>query len=117
MTEGPWDIKNLVATTCDPDILRVGRRNWACSNSGGNAPVNDTWPEVERMVHERLMALSGEERFMMGISMYDTARAMVLASLPPNLSPVERRRQVFKRFYGDEMQVDLRIFEGGVPNK
>jgi len=75
--------------------------------------VNDTSPEIERMVHERLMALTGEQRFMIGVQMCEVARKIVLSSLPPDLSPAERRWQLFQRYYGHEMKVDPKIFEGG----
>ena len=44
--------------------------------------MNDTPPEVERMLREKFMARSGEERFVMGALMFDSAREMVKASLP-----------------------------------
>jgi hypothetical protein len=62
--------------------------------------MTDTPPEVAQFVRERLMALSGEERFLMGIRMFNVARTMVLASLPPDLSPEERKRRLFERMYG-----------------
>ena len=63
--------------------------------------MNDTPPEIEKMVRELMMERTGEERFIMGVRMFDAARAMVLASFPPNLSPDEVRRRLFERFYGD----------------
>jgi hypothetical protein len=65
--------------------------------------VNDTSPEIERMVRDRLMALTGEERFRMGAEMFDAARRMVLASLPEGLSDLERRRQLYERVYGEPL--------------
>jgi len=50
------------------------------------------------------MALSGEVRFMMGAQMSESAREMVKASLPSGLSEAEQRRQLFERFYGDELR-------------
>ena len=52
--------------------------------------VTDTPPEITEMVHARLMALSGAERFLMGIRMCAAARRMVLASLPADLPESER---------------------------
>lgn len=46
------------------------------------------------------MARSGEERFMMGVRSFDAAREMVVASLPAGLSPMEFKRQLFRRLYG-----------------
>ena len=64
--------------------------------------MTDTPPDIARKVREQLMARSGEERLVMGAEMFEAAREMVLASLPPNLPPAERRRQFYKRLYGKE---------------
>lgn len=52
------------------------------------------------MVHTRLMALSGPERFLMAIRMCEAARRMVLASLPAGLLESDRKRLLFERLYG-----------------
>ena len=62
--------------------------------------MTDTSPEVAEMVRARLMALSGAERFRMGVQMFDAARRMVLASLPAGLTETERKHRLFERFYG-----------------
>jgi hypothetical protein len=67
--------------------------------------VSDTSPEIERMVRNKIMARSGEERFIMGAEMFDSAREMVKASLPKNLSETEMRRLLFKRIYGKELEI------------
>ena len=63
--------------------------------------MKDTTPAIEKMVKERMMRLSGEDRLRMGASMFDSAREMVLASLPRGTSS-EVRRGVFMRFYGKD---------------
>jgi len=63
--------------------------------------LNDTPPEVKQMVRDRLMALSGEERFCMGSRMFDVARRMMLASFPDGLTETERKRRLFERVYGE----------------
>jgi hypothetical protein len=65
--------------------------------------MTDTPPEIERMVRDKIMALSSEERFIMGSQMFDSAREMVKASLPKGLSEEEQRRPLFKRIYGKEI--------------
>jgi hypothetical protein len=65
--------------------------------------MTDTSPEIAEMVRVRLMALSGAERFRMGSDMFDAARRMVLASLPPGLTETERKRLLFHRLYGDTL--------------
>jgi hypothetical protein len=68
--------------------------------------MTDTPPEIERIMRDKLMTLSGEERFVMGAQMFDSAREMVKASLPRGLSETERRRQLFKRVYGKEIGIE-----------
>jgi hypothetical protein len=66
--------------------------------------VTDTPPEIERMVRDKIMARSGEERFIMGAQMFDSAGEIVKASLPRGLSETEWRRLLFKRIYGTEIE-------------
>jgi hypothetical protein len=65
--------------------------------------MTDTAPEIGRIMRDKLMARSGEERFVMGAQMFESAREMVRASLPPGLSEAEQRRQLFQRIYGKEL--------------
>ena len=65
--------------------------------------MNDTPPEIAEMVRARLMSLSGETRFIMGVQMFEAARTMILASLPPGLSEVERKQLLFERVYGEKL--------------
>ena len=67
--------------------------------------VTDTQPDIERMVRDKIMARSGEERFVMGARMFESAREMAKASLPRGLSETEQRRQLFKRIYGQELDI------------
>jgi len=69
--------------------------------------MTDTPPEIAEMVRARLMALSGAERFRMGAQMFDAARRMVLASLPADLTDMERKRRLFERMYGIPLPVVL----------
>ena len=67
--------------------------------------MSDTPPEIARMVREKMMALSGEMRFIIGAQMFDSAREMIKASLPAGLSETEQRRLLFKRIYGNEIKL------------
>ena len=67
--------------------------------------MKDTLPEIERLVRDKMMALSGEVRFIMGTQMFDSAREMMKASLPKNVSETERRRLLFKRIYGTKLNL------------
>jgi hypothetical protein len=70
--------------------------------------MKDTSPDVEQKYYERLMARSNEERFRMGISMCQSARKIVWASLSDDLNLTERRVQFFLRCYGREFDPDER---------
>ncbi|HEV7396797.1 MAG TPA: hypothetical protein VGN86_09840, partial [Pyrinomonadaceae bacterium] len=59
--------------------------------------MNDTSPEIAALVRTRLLERSGAERVLMGSQMFDTARAMVLASFPPGLSEIEIKRRLCER--------------------
>jgi hypothetical protein len=61
--------------------------------------VTDTAPEIQRLVRDRIMSRSAEERFIMGAEMFEAARTMVLSSLPADLSRDERRRRLYQRIY------------------
>ncbi len=65
--------------------------------------MNDTSPEMMARYRAMLLARSPSERITMAAQMFEDARAMVLASFPPNLSPDERRRRLFARLYGDDV--------------
>jgi hypothetical protein len=67
--------------------------------------MNDTSPEIAALVRQKLMARTGAERFVMGTRMFDAARAVVLASLPPGLSPLEIKQRLFERIYGQPAPV------------
>jgi hypothetical protein len=65
--------------------------------------VSDTTPEFEARVDERYRAMSADERVRIASSMYETARAIILASLPTGLTRRERRLELARRMYGDEL--------------
>jgi len=68
----------------------------------GVAGVKDTSPEMRELQHRLLMERSGEERLRMAVSMCQTARALVLSSLPDHITRAERRVQLFLRMYGND---------------
>lgn len=67
--------------------------------------MDDTAPEIREMMSAMLMRRSGEERFIMGALMFDAARELVIASLPPGLPPPELKRRLFERMYGFPLPV------------
>ena len=68
--------------------------------------VKDTPPEVNMMIFRRMMDLSPEERFLKGMSMMATARAMVWSTIPKNLNQKERRKAFLIRFYGEDFGME-----------
>lgn len=71
--------------------------------------MNDTSPEIAAMVQARMMAKTGEERFLMGVRMHEAARRMVMASFPAGISIEQQKRLLYERFYGNDLPTPLRI--------
>jgi len=65
--------------------------------------MNDTSPEIEAVLKARYSAMTGSERALMALQMFETAQQIVLSSLEPGLDETERRRELCRRFYGDEL--------------
>jgi hypothetical protein len=72
-------------------------------------PVTDTSPEVAAIVRDRIMSLSSEERFIIGARMFESARAIVLASFPGSTSETERKRILYQRFYGEPLAEEASV--------
>jgi len=71
--------------------------------------MNDTHPDIARKFQELMMSKSGEQRLLMGCSMYDTAKRIVqssLASQQPGITARQMREGIFSRFYGHEFTQD-----------
>jgi hypothetical protein len=66
--------------------------------------MTDTPSEIDRMVRDKIVARSGEERFIMGAQMFDSSREMVKAFLPKGLPETEQRRLLLKRIYEKEIE-------------
>lgn len=61
--------------------------------------TNDTPPPLRKRFREMMLARSPAERMRMCSEMFDSARAIVLASLPAGMPEGERRAALFLRFY------------------
>lgn len=78
--------------------------------------MNDTSPKIEAMVDERYKQMTPDERVQIAASMFDTARVIVLSSLPPDLSRRERRLALARRFYEGELpEAALTAYADWVP--
>ena len=65
--------------------------------------MNDTSPQVEAVLRARYAAMSGSDRALMALQMFETAQQIVLSSLASNLTHDQQRRELCRRFYGDAL--------------
>jgi hypothetical protein len=65
--------------------------------------ITDTSPESEALLRARYAAMSGSERALMALQMFETAQRIVLSSLPESANELERRRALCRRFYGENL--------------
>jgi len=71
----------------------------------------DTHPEIAVRYRELMMRKSGQQRLVMGCSMYDTAKEIVRSAIynsRPGITEAEIKREIFLRFYGQEFSEDDR---------
>lgn len=61
--------------------------------------MNDTPIEVDQKFRSMLLAKSGAERMRMASGMFDSARRLMLASMPKNLPPAAIRQLLLARTY------------------
>lgn len=89
-----------------PVTSNAGRESSEWMNSGANA-CHDGHPAGDRR-HGALAPHGTQWRrtILMGAHMFDAARAMVLASLPADLSEPERKAWLFQHFYGQPLPSD-----------
>lgn len=63
--------------------------------------MQDTSPEFRRLMAEGFARMAPEQRVLACTGMFDTARALVEASLPAGLDRAELRFRICERFYGE----------------
>lgn len=68
--------------------------------------MSDTNRNVKNIIDEIYLNKSGEEKLLMALSMFETARELVISSLPGNLSDKELRKELFLRFYGNDFSIN-----------
>ena len=68
--------------------------------------MNDTTPEIQDKIDDIYKNKSGEEKLLIALSMFETARELVISSLPNNLSDKELRKELFLRFYGNDFSIN-----------
>lgn len=71
--------------------------------------MNDTSDLIKEKLEANYASISGEEKLLMALSMFETARELVIASLPKDISESELRKELFLRFYGNDFDEDQKI--------
>ena len=78
--------------------------------------MTDTSATVAKIVADRHDAMGADERWRIASALFDTARAIVESSLPPDLSGPQRRAALARRLYGQELPeaaiIAFAAFEG-----
>lgn len=69
--------------------------------------LNDTTKEIEELQNKLWMERSTTERAEFMFGMFATARRIILASLPKDLSERELKKQVYYRTYGEPLPEDF----------
>lgn len=69
--------------------------------------LNDTTPEFENLWHERWLKKTPQERAGFAFSMFSTARQIILATMPKDLSYTEQKRYIYERTYGEPLPEDF----------
>ena len=69
--------------------------------------MNDTPIEIRRLQFEMMSKLSTNRRLELACEMFQTAREMIIASLPKNLSEQEFKKQLYFRTYGEHLPEDF----------
>lgn len=73
--------------------------------------MNDTHPDIEKKLVEFMKGKTGEERLIMGCSLYDFSKQLVISSLRhqfPNASSSELWKRAFERFYGNDFDPETK---------
>ena len=67
--------------------------------------ISDTHPDIAIRFRNLMMSKTGEQRLLMGCSMYDTARQIVRSAIynnRPGITDEEMKKEIFLRFYGSD---------------
>lgn len=69
--------------------------------------MRDTTAEIRRIQFEMMSRLSTNRRIELACQMYQTARELIIASLPKDLSEKEFKKQLYFRTYGEHLPEDF----------
>jgi hypothetical protein len=69
--------------------------------------LKDTSREIEEMQNDLWMKRTPQERARACSAMFASARAIIIATLPKDLSEKEFKKQLYKRTYGEDLPEDF----------
>ena len=75
--------------------------------------MTDTAAAVDEIMRQHYAGLTGSQRALMALQMFESAQRIVLSSLPAGLDEHQRRRELCRRFYGEAMA--RRAFPDSLP--
>ena len=64
--------------------------------------MGDTSTEINQLYRKMLMNRSGQERMMMGFSMFDSSLKMIEASFPKQITQKQKKVLLLKRLYKND---------------
>jgi len=69
--------------------------------------MSDTAPDIAELLVEKWKQRTPQERTKTASLMFVSARKVILATMPPNLSEAERQRYIYERTYGEPLPADF----------
>ncbi len=69
--------------------------------------MRDTIAEMRQIQFKMMRKLSSDRRIELACEMFQTAREMIIATLPKDLSEKEFKRQLYFRTYGEQLPEDF----------
>ncbi len=74
--------------------------------------MKDTSDNIQELYSAMIMQKTGEERLIMGVSMCQTAKRMVLSSFPDKMNQYEIRCMLLRRYYSNDFsEAELKKIE------
>ena len=73
--------------------------------------MKDTHPIIAKKMLEMMRKKTAQERLLMGFSMYDMSKQLVINSIlnrNPNISQSILRQEIFLKFYGNDFDLETR---------
>lgn len=69
--------------------------------------MEDTSKEAKTTYRQMIMSLTEAERFIMCAEMFETAREIIISTMPQDLSEADQKRYIYQRLYGEPLPDDF----------